>query len=125
MRLPHLFDYSLELLVGFEEVLVDFVHISSQLVNLLIALPNQLSSNQQTLLPLLDPIQHLLDIPIDLLIHLLPLLHLLQLHLSWSVVSILIGDDAIILLPWLEQLLTHLGVGLVLVAAYQLAVEVC
>ena len=125
MRLPHLFDYSLELLVGFKKVLVDFVHIPSQLVNLFIALPNQLSSNQQALLPLLNPIQHLLDIPVDLLIHLLPLLHLLQLHLSRSVVSILVGNDAIILLTWLEQLLTHLSVGLVLVAAYQFAVEVC
>lgn len=100
MRFPHLLNDTLKLFVGFEEVLVDFVHIASQLVNLLITLPDQLPSNQQSLLPLLDAIQHLLDIPIDLLVYLLPLLHLLKLHLSRVVVSILIGDDTIILLAW-------------------------
>lgn len=90
MRLPHLLNNPLKLLVRLEKILVYFIHISSQLINLLITLTYQLSSNQQPLLPLLYPIQHLLDIPIDLLIHLLPLLHLLQFHLSRSIIPILV-----------------------------------
>jgi len=86
MRLAELLDDAFELFVRFEQILVNFVHLLSQLQYLAVGFVDQLSSYLEAVFPSLYPLDHLLDSLIDLLIPLLPLLHLSHLHLRWGVV---------------------------------------
>jgi hypothetical protein len=125
MRLAHLLHNTFELFVGSEKVLVHLIHLLCQLHDLIVRLLDQLTSHLQALLPTLYSSQDLLDLTIDLLIHLLPLLHLRQLHLSSILRSVLIANyPVIVLFARLEKLLSHLSVGLLLATTEQLSVEV-